>query len=278
MAMYDERLGSWPVPLETSVVSTRYGDTHVITAGDPASPPLVVLPPMGVAGVSWASSIAALSEQHRVYVLDTIGDVGRSELRNPRTFPRTGRHYSGWMDDVYDELNLSRTDILGGSMGGWIAMHRAIEAPERVRRLVLTGPMGLPSWSATAKALGPMMATALLPSEARRERFLDRTLGDGERVNSELRPWMRLLATCRPRTGAPFTIAGRKLRSIEAPTLIVLGAKDGLVGDAESAATRARRYIADFEIEIRPEAGHAMSVDEPELVGRRIVHFLGSNR
>lgn len=59
--------------------------------------------------------------------------------------------------------------------------------------------------------------------------------------------------------------------------MVVLGAKDGLVGDAASVATRARRYIVDCDIEILPRAGHAMSVDEPELVGKRIVRFLGSS-
>ena len=277
MAMYDQRLRSWPIPFDTSVVPTRYGKTHVITTGDPAAPPVVLLHPLGVAGVAWWSIISALSEQRRVYALDTIGDVGRSELLDPKTFPRKGRHYSGWIDDVHDELNLSRTDILGGSMGGWIAMHRAIEAPERVRRLVLLGPMGLPAWAATARTLSPMMAALLLPTEARVERLLDRALGDGERVNHEFRPWMRLLAVCRPKVGPPLTVAGRKLRRITAPTLVVLGDKDGLLGDATPVAARARRYLADCEVEILPQAGHAMSVDEPELVGTRIARFLGSD-
>jgi pimeloyl-ACP methyl ester carboxylesterase len=277
MAMYDARLRSWPIPFETSFVPTRYGKTHVITTGDPAAPPLVLLHPMGVAGVVWWSIISALSERHRVYALDTIGDVGRSELTDPKKYPKTGPQYSTWMDDAYEMLGLSKTDVLSGSMGGWIAMHRAIHAPERVRHLVLLGPMGLPSWGVTARTLGPMMTAVILPTEARRERLLDRTLGDSERINLELRPWMRLLATCRPKVAPPLTISGRKLRRIEAPTLVVLGANDGLVGDADSAAARARRHIADCEIEILPHAGHAMSVDEPELVGTRIVHFLASD-
>jgi hypothetical protein len=48
MEIYDEALRRWPVPFETSFVATRYGKTHVIASGDPASPPLVLLHPMGV--------------------------------------------------------------------------------------------------------------------------------------------------------------------------------------------------------------------------------------
>ncbi|MCJ7438488.1 MAG: alpha/beta hydrolase [Acidimicrobiia bacterium] len=276
MAMYDERLQSWPVSFDSSFVSTRLGETHVITTGEPGAPDLLMLPPMGVAGVVWSSIIAALSSRHRVYALDTIGDVGRSELLDPTGYPKNGRQYSAWLDDVCAALGLSSPDLVGGSMGGWIAMHRAIEAPTSVRRLVLLGPMGLPSLRTSTAAIAPMMTYALRPTDARRERILDRALGDGARTNSEFRPWMRLLATCRPNVAAPRSIPSRQLRRIQAPTLVVLGAKDGLVGDANAVARRAR-HIGSCEIEILSDAGHALSVDEPELVGGRIVQFLSSD-
>lgn len=276
MALYDERLRSWPVPFDTSFVSTRFGETHVITTGEPGAPELLMLAPMGVAGVVWWSIIAALSSKHRVYALDTIGDVGRSELLDPTDHPKNGRKYSAWLDDVYAALGLSSPDLVGGSMGGWIAMHRAIEAPASVRRLVLLGPMGLPSLRTSTAAIAPMVTYALRPTDARRERILDRALGDGARTNSEFRPWMRLLATCRPNVAAPRSIPSRQLRRIQAPTLVVLGAKDGLVGDATDVARRAR-HISRCEVEILPGAGHALSVDEPEIVGRLIAEFLASD-
>jgi hypothetical protein len=83
MAIYDEALRQWPVPLSTFCVATRYGKTHVIASGDPASPPLVMIHPAAVGGFVWSSIIAPLSEKHRVFALDTIGDFGRSELQIP---------------------------------------------------------------------------------------------------------------------------------------------------------------------------------------------------
>jgi pimeloyl-ACP methyl ester carboxylesterase len=97
-------------------------------------------------------------------------------------------------------------------------------------------------------------------------------LGAGERVNREFRPWMLIMGKCKPKTGQPFHLSSRKLRTIKAPTLVILGGKDGLVGSATAAAKRGRS-IPNCEIEILPQAGHIMSVDEPEFVGRRIVDF-----
>ena len=44
--------------------------------------------------------------------------------------------------------------------------------------------------------------------------------------------------------------------------------------DTINVPRRAQRYIAGCEIEILPNADHVMSVDEPNVVGTRIVRFL----
>jgi pimeloyl-ACP methyl ester carboxylesterase len=173
---------------------------------------------------------------------------------------------------VYERLQITRADVVAGSMGGWIAMNHAIYAPSHVRRLVLLGPMGLSPWRANLAVLVPFAWYALRPTDAKFERIIFRALGEGERVNREFRPWMLIMGKCKPKTGQPFHLSSRKLRTIKAPTLVILGGKDGLVGSATAAARRARN-IPNCEIEILPQAGHIMSVDEPEFVGRRIVDF-----
>jgi pimeloyl-ACP methyl ester carboxylesterase len=274
MAIYDDALRRWPVALETSFIETRYGKTHVIASGDPASPPVLMTHPMGVGGFVWSSIIATVSAHRCVYALDTIGDVGRSELADPDRYPKTGRDYSGWLDDVVAALDLAKPDLIGGSMGGWIAMNRAIYASEQVRRLVLLGPMGLAPWRSTLAVLGPFMSQRLRPTEDKLNAIITRSLGPGERVNIEFRPWMQIMGYTKARVGQPFHIPSRRLRTIKVPTLVFLGGKDGLVGDPAAAAKRARRSIRDCNIEILPTAGHVMSVDEPNLIGERIIKFL----
>jgi pimeloyl-ACP methyl ester carboxylesterase len=274
MAIYDDALRRWPVPLDTFFVETRYGKTHVIASGDRAAPPVVMTHPMGVGGFVWSSIIATTSAHRRTYALDTIGDVGRSELADPERFPKTGYDYSKWLDDVFAVLDLTVADMIGGSMGGWIAMNHAIYAPEGVRRLALLGPMGLAPWHATFSVLGPFMSQRLRPSDAKLDAIIARSLGEGERVNRELRPWMQTMGYTKPRVGQPFHIPSRRLRMIKAPTLVFLGGRDGLVGNPTAAAKRARRNIMGCEVDVLPEAGHVISVDEPDFVGERIFEFM----
>jgi pimeloyl-ACP methyl ester carboxylesterase len=274
MAIYDDALRHWPVPLDTFFVETRYGKTHVIASGNPTSPPLVLTHPMGVGGFVWSSIIEALSAHRRTYALDTIGDVGKSELSNPDRYPKNGREYSAWLDDVSAKLGITTADMVAGSMGGWIAMNHAIYARSRLRRLVLLGPMGLAPWRATLGVLGPFMSQRLRPTEAKLDAIITRSLGEGERANREFRPWMQIMGHTKARVGQPFHIPARRLRMINTPTLVFLGRSDGLVGSATAAAKRARRNITACEIEVLPGAGHVMSVDEPDFVGDRILEFL----
>jgi pimeloyl-ACP methyl ester carboxylesterase len=228
----------------------------------------------GDGGFVWSSIIGPLSAHRRAYALDTIGDVGKTELADANHYPKKGRDYSAWLDDVFTALDISAADMVAGSMGGWIAMNHAIYAPERIGGLVLLGPMRLPPWRATLAVLGPFLSQRLRPTDAKLEKIITRSLGEGERVNRELRPWMRIMGYTRPLVGQPFHIPARQLRRIHAPTLVFLGGKDGLVGSATAAATRARRGLTGCEIEVLPDAGHVMSVDEPDLISDRIVAFL----
>ena len=161
-------------------------------------------------------------------------------------------------------------------MGGWIAMNHAIVAPDRVRRLVLLGPMGLAPWRATASVLVPFLSQRLRPTEAKLEAIITRSLGEGEAVNQGFRPWMRIMGYTKARVGQPFHLSAGKLRRITAPTLVFLGGEDGLVGPPAPAERRARRHIAGCAVEVLPGAGHVMSVDQPDVVGAGIVRFLGA--
>lgn len=191
----------------------------------------------------WSSLTSSLSERYRIYEPDTIGDIGgRSELDDFGHYPKKGRDFSSWLDDVYGELDLTTADVIGGSMGGWIALHRAIEAPHRVRGLVLLGPMGLPSWRSTLGLLGPMLSLVLRPTDAKRDRLMRRGFGKGERVTREMGPWLKIAGKCRGRVGWPFKIPDAQLRKIEAPTLLRLGGKDEAVGSAATAARRAPHH------------------------------------
>jgi pimeloyl-ACP methyl ester carboxylesterase len=147
MAVYDAKLARWPVPFEEFDVPTRYGRAHVVAAGAPDAPPLVLVHAAAFPAFMWGSLIAPLSARYRTYALDTIGDLGKSEPGSLNAYPKYGKDHSAWLTDVWDRLGLGVADVVAASMGGWVAMNHAAYAPERVGRLALLVPMDCPRGS-----------------------------------------------------------------------------------------------------------------------------------
>lgn len=83
--------------------------------------------------------------RHRMVAFDPRGR-GRSEKTAPGTY--------GWpahardVIEIADQLGAPTFDLIGWSMGAWIAMVVAQMEPERVRKLVLVDAAGLPEESA----------------------------------------------------------------------------------------------------------------------------------
>jgi hypothetical protein len=118
MSIYEEKLRQWPVPYQTFFLATRYGKTHVIASGDPASPPVVLLHPEATSALAWSPLFPALAGPYRTYAPDTIGDVGRSELDDFDVYPRKGGDFSAWLGDIYAEVGITRADVMGARWAG----------------------------------------------------------------------------------------------------------------------------------------------------------------
>jgi pimeloyl-ACP methyl ester carboxylesterase len=59
----------------------------------------------------------------------------------------------------------------------------------------------------------------------------------------------------------------------QAPTLLLLGEHE-VIHNPTAAQKRALKLISDIKAEIIPGAGHALNLDRPDLVNRRILEFL----
>jgi 3-oxoadipate enol-lactonase len=98
--------------------------------------PLVLIMGIGYDATLWGlHQVPSFSQEFQVIAFDNR-DVGRSSQAS-------GPYSVGDMaDDVaglLDELELDRVHVLGLSMGGMIAQEFALEYPERLDKLVLTG-------------------------------------------------------------------------------------------------------------------------------------------
>ncbi len=100
--------------------------------GEAAGPPVVILHGLLGSSGNWRSIARRLAEQYRVFALD---------LRNHGESPHVeSMSYPAMADDVrafLDSHDIDAATIIGHSMGGKTAMRLALDAPQRVERLVV---------------------------------------------------------------------------------------------------------------------------------------------
>ena len=102
--------------------------------------PIVLLAHLGATLDEWDPRVVdALAAGRRVIAVDLPG-VGSST----GSVPPTIKGMAGAARAFIAALGLSRIDLMGFSLGGFVAQQVALDAPDLVRRLVLagTGPAG----------------------------------------------------------------------------------------------------------------------------------------
>jgi pimeloyl-ACP methyl ester carboxylesterase len=276
-AAYDAALQLWPVSHESRFVTTPHGQTHIISCGPEDAFPLVLLHAGQASSTMWFPNIADLSAKFHVLALDTPGEPGKSI---PSRRNDTRRDGAAWLEGVLDALGISRTHVMGLSRGGWLALNLAMQAPNRLERIVLLSPaaafialnsffsalvhavmMHVPARFVSKIALKSMVARGFLVNEVFAEQFM-----------TGLQNWNWTVNTSGYSGIMPCAFTDEELGQIRQNVLLLIGDQDRL--NPPKVLERARRTIPNLVAEIIPQAGHLLNMEQPESVNARILRFL----
>jgi pimeloyl-ACP methyl ester carboxylesterase len=178
--------------------------------------------------------------------------------------------------ELMDHLDLTRTDIVGFSIGGWIAAEIATKVPERINRLVLIGPVGVKT--GTPDKLDIPDVFAMPREKLDRLRFHDpaKHAADLSAVpDDELLIVARNRETLALLTWEPYMHNPKlphRLHRLNVPALLIRGASDGIVS-----AEYLERYAAlipNTRIETIAAAGHLPQVEQPTATAAKVLQFL----
>lgn len=97
-----------------------------------AGAPIVILHGLLGSSSNWRSIARRLAQTHRVYCLD-LRNHGDSPHVDTMSYPAMAEDVRGFLD----EHGIDTAAVIGHSMGGKTAMRLALDAPERVRHLVI---------------------------------------------------------------------------------------------------------------------------------------------
>lgn len=266
------------IPVERLDIEVNGIHLHALACGE--GEPLLLLHERGWAGATFAPVMPLLSQQRRVLTLDLPG-WGLSD-KPIFTGHSPESALNSWMDSVVgflDALHIDQIDLLGHSMGGFVALGTALEHPDRVRRLVLVDPTGIssgiPMDSRVYFGIGPEMLHRRLGK--RFTRFI-LSLGGG-RVHHELEEPMfdfhhalltqadvipsgaKAFHTWINLFGVHLTLAHR-LPELDMPVLILWGDSDSLAR-YETGLHNIRR-VRDGRLVAFSHTGHSPFVERPD--------------
>ena len=273
------------VRLDVSTVAAA--GTRIAWAEVGSGEPLLLLNGTGSPMAEWDPALlAGLARGRRVIVMDYPG-LGLSGPAPSRiTFPAM----ADWTADLIAALGLGRPDVLGWSMGGFVAQQLAIRHPGSVRRLVLAGtnPGGPetvlgPRWVQEADSDSDGSIAAYLATNYPRtpcaqsagRQFVVRLTDAVEsgRYPDESTPQRTYDAMVRAED--PWLASSSNLQALEsiaAPTLVVTGARDVVTPAANSRSIADR--IPDARLRLVAGAGHSFLFQHPVRVARLVLDFL----
>jgi pimeloyl-ACP methyl ester carboxylesterase len=271
MEIYDAKMKEWPVPYESLHVDTSYGRVHVIVSGPEDAPPMLLLHASGVPAWSWKCNVEELSQCYRTYAIDLIGDAGRSEYDSLDNRMQDGQDEAELYAEITDRLGVVQAYVVGASEGGFIGTQFALHAPERVRRLVLLGPMG---YTGATQSVLRIMFAQFFPLKPIQEGTFRWAFSDDPKLVGEFGEWFRLVMTgLKPVKVAPLPFKPEQRQRIRVPVLMVLGKRDNLVGDPAK-ATALVQDIPDIRVEVL-DTGHLVGAEQPEQANALILEFCG---
>jgi len=180
--------------------------------------------------------------------------------------------------ELLDRLGLDQVDVIGCSIGGWIAAELASMSPKTVRRLMLAGPVGVKTGPADRLDIPDIFALPQADVEKLLFHDPERMRADPARLSDEqLAVSVRNRETLALLVWEPYMHNPKlphRLHRVTAPTLFMRGASDGLVS-AEYLAAYAR-LLPNSHVATIAAAGHAPHLEQPEAFTRTALGFIGT--
>lgn len=278
------------VRLDPRVVDVHGMQTTYATLGSASTPPLLLMNGTASPMSQWDPALLeALARTRRVLVYDYPGLGASSTLPTVTaggalTFDALADHASG----LLTALGVPKADVLGWSMGGFVAQRLAVRHPTRVSNLVLAGtnpggPRAVlgPPWvqqqDSDAGASLTAYVRANYPPGARQRGWAFVTRINAAVESGRYPPDVVPAATYAAMVAAedPWLRSGANLRQlarIRIPTLVITGAADVVTPPANARILAAA--IPGARLHLVPGAGHSFLFQRPREAADTIVDLL----
>jgi pimeloyl-ACP methyl ester carboxylesterase len=271
---YNKSLKLWQTSFEEKDIKTTLGNAHVITCGPVNAPALILLHGMNASSTMWYPNIKALSSSYRIYAIDFLLEPGKSLCVGDVSSTDA---VVNWYYEIFDQLKLKKFSILGASRGGWLAVNIALHSPERINKIALLSPAQTFIWIKPLPKVISNITYSINPKRKKLRNVLETMTANVDNI-SQVYINQYYIATEEATTNrcimqmTPFS--DDQLRSLKMPVLVLIGDND-IIND-EGSLKKAKKLIPNADTDVIKNAGHFLSMDQADIINRRVLSFLGA--
>lgn len=256
---YNRLLSHMNIANEELSVATRYGDTFLLAAGDKEKEPVILLHGSSMNSAMWIRDIEEMSRYFRVYAPDLPGEPGRS---SEEQLPFDNMDYALWLSDVFEALHIGTANLVGLSLGAWLAAKFASNYTGKVKRLVLLCPAGIGSQNHAFKDI----AMSLLPKGESGVDELFQMINGGNPIPEIMLNYQKLIAGVFNSRMEPIPrFTDEALKCLTMPSLLIVGEKDIMLNSLET-AERYKSLVPAASIMVLPDEGHSLTGKTEEII------------
>lgn len=239
---------------------------------------LILLHGIGASAERWMLVAPALSKHFRVIVPDIIG-FGYSDKP---TVEYTIDFFMDFLGGFLENLRIHNPNIIGSSLGGYLAAEFAIRFNARVKKLILAAPAGI--MRSSTNVLDQYIMAALYPTyENALRAFMDMAFDPSVVTEKTVRDFVNRMRLPNAKYAFMSTLLGMRdgpklsdrLSKILAPTLLIWGDKDSMIPLQYSTEYT---KIPGSSLIVMNDCGHTPYVENPVVFNQAILKFLVKNR
>ncbi|MGZ4049875.1 MAG: alpha/beta fold hydrolase, partial [Bacteroidia bacterium] len=273
---YNNALALWKVPFEEKDIKTSLGTAHVIISGPANGEPLILLHGMNASSTMWYPNIKDFSKNNRVYAIDFLLEPGKSLCESEIN---STDQIVDWYYEIFKSLNLKKFSIVGASRGGWLAINLALHSPSSVNKIALLSPAQAFIWIRPEYKFLSNIVYSVSPKRKRLRSVLetmtynvdklDQIYIDQYFIGTEKATMNKCILQMTP-------FSDKQLKSLQMPVLVLIGDND-IINNNKSLRI-AKEDIRHVETATIKNAGHFLSIDQPEIVDKKVLDFLNEDK
>ena len=236
---------------------------------------LVLVHGLGASAERWEFVTPIFEKKYRLIVPDLIG----FGLSDKPLVDYTSEFFAEFFGKFLDEVGISKTHIVGSSLGGQVVANYAVEDSSKIEKLVLVSPAGVMKNS--TPALDAYVMAALYPNEESARNAFFMMSGGREEVPTQIvHRFIERMQMPNAKMAFMSTLLGlknakaitEKLSSISVPTLLIWGGNDPVIPIEYS--ENFLSSIDECQFYTMDSSGHTPYVDNPQEFAKAVLDFL----